>query len=64
MKPLHRDTDVFIVGAGPVGLTKSGHGSAAFERFDLPEEIHEEWRERLSLLREMYADMENWFDPH
>jgi hypothetical protein len=34
-----------------------------FERFDLPEEIHQERRERASLLREMYAEMEKWFDP-
>lgn len=35
----------------------------AFERFELPEEICQKGCERASLLREMYADMEKWFDP-
>ncbi len=35
----------------------------AFERFDLPEEIRQEGRERARLLREIQNDMENWFDP-
>lgn len=35
----------------------------AFERFDLPDEIHQRGRERARLLREIYAQMENWFDP-
>jgi hypothetical protein len=34
----------------------------AFERFELPEEIHQSWRERMGLLREIYTDMESWFD--
>ncbi|MGA7060758.1 MAG: hypothetical protein WBY66_01140 [Candidatus Acidiferrales bacterium] len=36
----------------------------AFERFELPEEIHQQGRERADLLREIHADMENWFEPH
>ena len=35
----------------------------AFERFELPEEIHQSGRERMDLLREIYTDMEKWFDP-
>lgn len=35
----------------------------AFERFDLPEEIYQRGRERSLLLRDMYADMQRWFDP-
>jgi hypothetical protein len=35
----------------------------AFERFDLPQEIHQSWRERMGLLREIYTDMEKLFDP-
>jgi hypothetical protein len=35
----------------------------AFERFDLPEEIHKEALERSCLLRELFEDVEKWFDP-
>jgi hypothetical protein len=35
----------------------------AFERFELPEEIHRKGRERMDLLLEMYADVEEWFEP-
>jgi hypothetical protein len=34
----------------------------AFERFELPEEIHRKGSERMDFLREMYADMEKWFE--
>ena len=35
----------------------------AFERFELPDEIHHKGRERMRLLRELCSDMEKWFDP-
>jgi len=35
----------------------------AFERFDLPEEIHQKGRERARLLRDIYAALEKWFEP-
>jgi hypothetical protein len=35
----------------------------AFERFVLPEEIYQTGRERMRLIRELYADMEKWFEP-
>jgi hypothetical protein len=35
----------------------------AFERFELPEEIHQQWRERASLLRDLHALTEKLFDP-
>jgi hypothetical protein len=34
----------------------------AFERFDLPEEIHKDARERRRLLHEIQEDMESWFE--
>jgi hypothetical protein len=35
----------------------------AFERFDLPEEIHQQQRDRASLFREIQTDMEKLFEP-
>jgi hypothetical protein len=35
----------------------------AFERFDLPEEIHQQRRDRASLFREIQTDMEKLFEP-
>lgn len=35
----------------------------AFERFDLPEEIHQEWRERTRLLRDVQDGLQKLFDP-
>jgi hypothetical protein len=40
-----------------------GKSIEAFERFALPEEIHQIGHERMSLIRELYADMEKWFEP-
>jgi hypothetical protein len=39
-----------------------GKSIEAFERFALPEEIRRTGRERMSLIRELYADMEKWFE--
>jgi hypothetical protein len=36
---------------------------AAFERFDLPEETHQQRRDRASLFREIQTDMEKLFEP-
>jgi hypothetical protein len=35
----------------------------AFERFELSEEIHQQWRERASLLRDLHALTDKLFDP-
>lgn len=40
-----------------------GKSVEAFERFALPEEIHEKGRERMNMIRELCADMEKWFEP-
>jgi hypothetical protein len=35
----------------------------AFERFDLPKEIYQLGHQRSRLLRDIYTQMQKWFDP-